>query len=107
MADNLRVQYDDGEICPVSEFAILPSGRIVVMVEHNGPESYWFEPDGTNPRSTLLGLPEANKDNDGKASIASEVQLLRAALLFYAQRGVEDEPGQIARRILMQGATNG
>jgi len=40
----------------VEEFAIMPSGRIVVMVEMQKgfPESLWFDTDGDNPKSKLI-----------------------------------------------------
>lgn len=41
----------------VKEHAVLPSGRIVVMVgEDPNTESLWFLPDGTNPKGSRLVL---------------------------------------------------
>jgi hypothetical protein len=55
--DQLIIEFEDKELRVASEYAILPSGRIVVMVEKCGPESYWFHPDGTNPKSRILNWP--------------------------------------------------
>jgi len=37
--------------CPVVEWAILPSGRIVAMTDQ---ESFWFEPNGKSPKGSFL-----------------------------------------------------
>ncbi|VVB53320.1 Uncharacterised protein [uncultured archaeon] len=48
--------YPEFSDSQVKELAIMPSGKIVVMVEDNPgyPESLWFYPNGTNPKSRLL-----------------------------------------------------
>jgi len=48
-----RKEYPNVE---VKEFAIMPSGRIVVMVElqKGFPESLWFDANGDNPKSKLI-----------------------------------------------------
>lgn len=49
------VVFTECKDCPpelVAEFAIMPSGDIVVRV--NGNESYWFNKEGKHPKSFLV-----------------------------------------------------
>ena len=65
---DLKVIFDGGYgPYDVVEYAILPSGKIVVMCESapGYPESYWSYSDGTNPKGRLVG-------NDLKKLIGGE-----------------------------------
>jgi hypothetical protein len=68
----LKIEFEDGHVVDVAEYAVLPSGRIVAMVERDGPESYWFEPDGKNPKSRLLGRSNAMPDQRQPSEAAQE-----------------------------------
>ena len=53
----IRVIHKDEGFAPikVKEYAIMPSEKIVVMIEDPDgyPESFWFYNDGNNPKSYL------------------------------------------------------
>ena len=52
-----KIHYLDKEFesIKIGEWATLPSGKIVVMsnLKDGYQESYWFYPDGTNPKSYI------------------------------------------------------
>ncbi len=56
--NEIQIQFD-GFVRTVAELAVMPSGKIVVVTteEEGGPESYWFNSDGTHPKSQLYPWP--------------------------------------------------
>ena len=68
--EELLVIFNDSYFLPVRvvEYTIMPSGKIVVMIEDSegNPESLWFYSDGTNPKSKLIkvkAVERNEKDN--------------------------------------------
>lgn len=56
----------------IVEYAYMPSGRIVVIVEGRGTESLWFEKDGTNPVLKTSIIWKESRMSDSKDVLKSQ-----------------------------------